>query len=82
MCVYVCVIVSVINIGGCISWRQTSDCDPDGKREPEYDKECSRQIKNGWSGYCECGDGSEKMKKGCGTGTGATCNDACGSLGK
>ena len=38
----------------CISWRQTSNCDPDAIREEADDKSCTTTIHSGSSGYCEC----------------------------
>ena len=36
----------------CISWRQTSNCDPDAIREEADDKSCTTTIHSGSSGYC------------------------------
>jgi hypothetical protein len=40
----------------CVGWRSSSDCNPDGKRQPELDRGCGAVIRanshNG--GFCEC----------------------------
>ena len=41
----------------CISWRQTGECSPNGKRQPQQDVGCDKIVRNGWSGYCECDSG-------------------------
>lgn len=41
----------------CVSWRQTAECSPNGKRQPQHDRPCAQQIESGWSGYCECTGG-------------------------
>ena len=79
MSVCLSVIVSCINTGSCIAWRQTEGCDPDGPRESANDKDCATPINDGWSGYCECAQGIQKMRKGCVTGHFQTCSDACDS---
>ena len=48
----------------CISWRQTSDCDPNGNREPENDLPCNNVIR-GSSGYCECEAGRKEELSTC-----------------
>ncbi|RLN98028.1 hypothetical protein BBJ28_00026771, partial [Nothophytophthora sp. Chile5] len=40
----------------CIGWRATSKCTPDGPREPENDRNCTKVVVNGMSGYCELED--------------------------
>ncbi|OWY97675.1 hypothetical protein PHMEG_00031743 [Phytophthora megakarya] len=40
----------------CVGWRATSNCKPDGPREPQLDKNCSDVITGGTSGYCEVED--------------------------
>ena len=44
--------------GGCLGWRQTGGCDPEGGREPAYDLPCGAIVNAGSSGYCECLGGS------------------------
>mmetsp|Transcript_20723 Transcript_20723/g.26408 ORF Transcript_20723/g.26408 Transcript_20723/m.26408 type:complete len:540 (-) Transcript_20723:730-2349(-) len=39
---------------GCVCWRQTGNCDPDGPREENGDSDCGAVVRNGRSGYCEC----------------------------
>eukprot|EP00298_Acanthocystis_sp_HF-20_P004006 c14353_g1_i1.p1 GENE.c14353_g1_i1~~c14353_g1_i1.p1 ORF type:complete len:271 (-),score=104.70 c14353_g1_i1:70-882(-) len=38
----------------CNGWKQTADCNPHGTREPLNDKDCTANILQGFSGYCEC----------------------------
>jgi len=52
-------------IDGCISWRQTGGCDPDGVREPAADKACDLIIDSGASGYCECANGVRVSRVAC-----------------
>ena len=58
-------------------WRQTGGCSVDGPREPTRDKGCLESISRTDSGYCECLDGSKKMKKGCEPAQYLTCEEAC-----
>ena len=51
--------------GGCVSWRQTGGCDPDGVREPAADKACDLIIDSGASGYCECANGVRVSRVAC-----------------
>ena len=53
------------------------NCNPDGKRKPMNDKDCKASINHDGAGYCECKNGSKKMKKGCRPGLHETCFDAC-----
>jgi hypothetical protein len=40
---------------GCVSFRATKGCNPNGDREPESDRPCREQIsKPSVSGFCEC----------------------------
>lgn len=71
---------TVIFLLGCLGWKQTGGCDPDGTREPQNDRSCSTIIQNGWSGYCDCT--SKRVKKTCVSWSYATCNVACASNGK
>eukprot|EP00759_Apiculatamorpha_spiralis_P007656 PhF_6_TR14895/c0_g1_i2/m.23229 len=41
----------------CHFWIQTEGCDPHGKPEEGERRSCHDHIEDGWSGYCECGDG-------------------------
>ena len=61
---------------GCVMWRQTGSCDPNGPREPQYDKACDVVVESGWSGFCECKFGNA-MLKGCESSSISTCNEAC-----
>ncbi|KAG7392035.1 hypothetical protein PHYBOEH_006511 [Phytophthora boehmeriae] len=40
----------------CLGWRATSDCNPDGTRQPDLDLACSKTVPYGQSGYCELED--------------------------
>ena len=61
----------------CISWRQTGRCDPNGPREPHFDKPCDADIPSDASGYCQCSGGIKQMMKGCSKGEFGNCNVAC-----
>ena len=66
-------------------WRQTGDCQPDGPREPENDRNCDEHIEYE-SGFCECRNGQKAMKKGCelpyyNDVNYDTCQEACANLG-
>ncbi|GMF24612.1 unnamed protein product [Phytophthora lilii] len=37
----------------CMGWRQTGQCNPYGKREPNADLACNQIAQGGVSGYCE-----------------------------
>ena len=58
-------------------WRQAGGCRWDGPREGDRDKGCCANIADGWSGYCECADGTKTMKKGCEKGAFSSCKEAC-----
>ena len=49
----------------CISWRQTNDCNANGKRQAQKDRSCSTKIQEGWSGYCECSGGIRAGESSC-----------------
>jgi hypothetical protein len=69
-------------VRGC-NWRQTKDCDPDGKREPESDRHCGAQVPTGNSGYCQCVDHRITAKSSCEHGAseaGLTCAQECAKL--
>ena len=51
---------------GCVSWRQTAGCDPNGDSESSGDRPCDVTVQEGWSGYCECADGIKLQLVGCG----------------
>ena len=61
----------------CIGWRQTARCDPDGSRENDNDRNCMSLIDDVWSGFCECSDGIQRMRKWCEKGKYKTCYAAC-----
>ena len=63
-------------VGDCF-WRETDDCSWDGPRVESRDKGCCALISKDSSGYCECGDGTIAMKKGCGKEGYSTCNESC-----
>jgi tetratricopeptide (TPR) repeat protein len=60
----------------CVSWRQTSGCQPTGKRQPHEDQSCTTKIKSGWSGYCECDAGVRAAESAC-EHPPFTCADKC-----
>ena len=60
-----------------MKWRQTGQCRADGPREPSSDKNCFAVIEDGWSGYCDCTDGTKALEKGCNDHKFSTCNEAC-----
>lgn len=51
--------------GRCMYWRQTGGCDPNGPREPAFDRPCDHTILNGQSGFCECADGIRVSQVSC-----------------
>jgi len=61
---------------GCVAWRQTGDCDPQGPREPHSDKDCGIPVAPGASGYCECAGGERMGLAGCDHAE-FTCGAAC-----
>mgnify|MGYP006142520799 FL=1 len=61
------------NNTNCVAWRNTADCLPTGAREPVYDRDCDVNIPQGYSGYCECEDGSRAMQRGCGKNAQGVC---------
>lgn len=63
----------------CVAWRQTADCNPDGRLEPNGDEECDVDIVTGRSGYCECSVGQPKVPFLCRHAT-FTCEEACKSV--
>ena len=60
----------------CVSWRQTSGCSGTGKRQPDQDRTCQTNIRNGWSGYCECEGGVRAAESAC-EHVPFTCADKC-----
>ena len=62
---------------GVCAWRQTGECRWDGPRQRGNDKGRCVVISEGWSGYCECADGTKTMKKGCEKGAFISCKEAC-----
>jgi len=59
----------------CTSWRQTSNCDPNGAREPKHDKSCDTIITRD-SGFCECEGGVDRQLSDC-SGKSFTCAEVC-----
>ena len=47
----------------CVGWHRTSECDPNGKREPANDRSCAQIVPSGESGYCACGLRNEQPTK-------------------
>lgn len=60
--------------GACSAWRQTGECSATGPREPYNDKDCTTPIDSGWSGFCECSNGT--VPADCGHAV-DTCDSAC-----
>ena len=60
----------------CVAWRQTSGCDPSGRRQPANDKTCDQWVDGSDSGFCECVNGRQTSLVGCGY-PGFTCADMC-----
>jgi hypothetical protein len=66
---------------GCVAFRQTGKCQPDGPREPHLDRSCQAVVPDGVSGYCECvGVISHPHGVGCRHGT-LTCASVCDEIG-
>jgi hypothetical protein len=61
--------------GGCLGWRKTGGCDPDGTREKEQDKDCKATIDSKLSGFCQCANGV-RQKFACGHDV-ITCASVC-----
>ena len=75
----ICEILENCVLGDCF-WRGSGDCRWDGPRDESRDKGCCAVIPEDSSGYCECGDGTKTMKKGCEKRSySSTCNEACRS---
>ena len=49
---------------GCFFYR-TGECSPEGPRQPGLDLPCKAQVREGWSGYCQCADGRQTYHVGC-----------------
>lgn len=49
---------------GCVGWKQTGTCSPDGPREPQKDLACDFPVPSDVSGYCECADGHVTSRSG------------------
>lgn len=64
---------------GCVSWRQTGGCDPNGPREVGSDLACQILVRKGNSGYCECTNGRRAAMVGC-MHEEFTCEDQCRRL--
>eukprot|EP01051_Picozoa_sp_SAG22_P006809 SAG22_NODE_459_length_10228_cov_9.593642_6_plen_592_part_00 len=58
-------------------FRRTTECSPNGPRELSLDLACTAQIREGWSGFCECADGRTTYHVGCENHPPFTCYDAC-----
>lgn len=66
--------------GQCVAWRQTGDCDPDGAREPFFDRYCDVRISAGISGFCDCGGGVRKNLVSCSNRKSFVCEEVCSGL--
>jgi len=63
------------NKQSCLKWHATQECDPNGKSDPDENKECSEEIDSTMSGYCMC-DTGKVAKVECGHAT-FTCIEMC-----
>ena len=61
---------------GCVRWRQTGGCSPDGPREPGGDRGCKSIVPPGASGFCECENGRRAGASTCDHDK-FTCFDVC-----
>ena len=61
---------------GCVRWRQTGGCSPDGPREPGGDRGCKSIVPHGASGFCECENGRRAGASTCDHDK-FTCFDVC-----
>lgn len=61
---------------GC-KFLRTAECSPEGPRLPDLDLRCSAQVREGWSGYCQCVDGRQTYHKGCESHPPFSCQQAC-----
>ena len=61
---------------GCFFYR-TGECSPEGPRQPGLDLPCKAQVREGWSGYCQCADGRQTYHVGCENHAPFRCEDAC-----
>jgi len=62
---------------GCVAFRATADCSPAGARDPARDRGCEHTIGETRSGYCECEQGVQRSRTGCGHQR-FTCASVCG----
>lgn len=63
----------------CKGWRKTLQCDPGGVRDIMGDRDCKSIIKEGESGWCECGTVTTTPGTGC-THEPFTCEEICYKL--
>eukprot|EP00756_Hemistasia_phaeocysticola_P041265 Hpha_TRINITY_DN16906_c1_g14::TRINITY_DN16906_c1_g14_i1::g.55276::m.55276/K01230/MAN1; mannosyl-oligosaccharide alpha-1,2-mannosidase len=61
---------------GCVGWRQTGGCDPDGPREAQHDLDCGGTVPETVSGYCDCDGGARRIGFECGHES-FKCEDQC-----
>lgn len=69
--------------GGCVAFRRTMNCDPQGARDPDsvHDLGCDERIAIDVSGYCECADRENNVLLHCiekdAVGPRASCSTLC-----
>lgn len=56
---------------------RTGECSPAGPRLPGLDLSCTAQVREGWSGFCQCADGRQTYHVGCENHAPFRCSDAC-----
>jgi hypothetical protein len=56
---------------------RTGECSPEGPRLPALDLSCTAQVREGWSGYCQCADGRKTYHVGCENHPPFSCSEAC-----
>ena len=61
----------------CSGWRETADCDPEGRREHSMDQPCSQIILSTSSGFCECERGRIVHMVKCSEHMPTTCEEEC-----
>ena len=62
---------------GCVMWRQTKNCDPNGQPEPADGIPCAASIPSGNSGFCECSGGLRRQLANCSHNVLPSCAQVC-----
>ena len=50
---------------GCVAWRASAVCDPEGPHAPENDLSCAQDVLGNRAGYCDCGGGRREKLVDC-----------------